>query len=643
MAQYKNIDIVPDETITRVHLSQGDIGRTLIFYLFENALSWSVPSNSTIKCQGTKHSGFGFSVSCTYSGNVVTCVTTEEMTDEYGQIEAELVITSSDESQVFGTSNFILDIERNPHPDGTVDGDAENPVIANLNAVITQAVDSWLDEHPEATTTVQDGSITEPKFASALALKTINEYVTPELYGAVGDGVADDTNAIQSAVDSGKPCFLTKTYGITSTIVLPSNATLFGAGRGSCCIKYIGNATSNPMIAIPYTSYFCSAHDLTVDGNGKAPAIYDCYNKPAGTFVGIRTQLYNLNLMQYTDYGIYLDGMGSELYNCYVTGTISYSKYGIYVVGTDNRIRDCRLQLNNLYGLYVIGSNNVLSAVKCSVNEKGAYLKGGFLDCELECQENRSNGIDINTMLYSTVKLSLTANCYANANGYGAYIKSSHNNNIEVTGRKHSVLGDGNTGQEKSMLYLDETSYDNNIDACMQSQTSNDYLYIDGFSAHNNIVMNGSKYDNFDILTSQGFTPLNKVSTYSNLSGASSVTFNANFDYADITLTNTSGTVNMFSLNNSDLSQYSKIIVIVETDGYSNSISNYMKINFPILYTTNSTTISPTNHYDTLSTRYIISVFETTTNANKIYFRTSGSNNCANARNGLKFQVFAKA
>lgn len=135
MAQYKNIDIIPDSTVNRIHLSQGDVGRTLIFYLFENALSWSVPASSTIKCQGTKPSGFGFSVSCTYSGNTVTCVTTDEMTDEYGQIEAELVITSSDESQVFGTSNFILDIEKNPHPDNTTDGNAETAIA--LTARIT--------------------------------------------------------------------------------------------------------------------------------------------------------------------------------------------------------------------------------------------------------------------------------------------------------------------------------------------------------------------------------------------------------------------------------------------------------------------------------------------------------------------------
>lgn len=38
-------------------------------------------------------------------------------------------------------------------------------------AVIEQAVADWLDAHPEATTTVQDGSITEEKLASELAAK----------------------------------------------------------------------------------------------------------------------------------------------------------------------------------------------------------------------------------------------------------------------------------------------------------------------------------------------------------------------------------------------------------------------------------------------------------------------------------------
>ena len=36
-------------------------------------------------------------------------------------------------------------------------------------SVIASAVDAWLDDHPEATTTVEDGSITSDKLASALA------------------------------------------------------------------------------------------------------------------------------------------------------------------------------------------------------------------------------------------------------------------------------------------------------------------------------------------------------------------------------------------------------------------------------------------------------------------------------------------
>lgn len=86
-------------------------------------------------------------------------------------------------------------------------GDIEEKVdnfIADTEPTIRDEVDKWLDEHPEATTTVQDHSLTEIKFTDELANKTIKDYVTPQMFGAKGDGVNDDTNAFKSAINSGK-------------------------------------------------------------------------------------------------------------------------------------------------------------------------------------------------------------------------------------------------------------------------------------------------------------------------------------------------------------------------------------------------------------------------------------------------------
>ena len=79
--------------------------------------------------------------------------------------------------------------------------DAMKKFVVDTTDMIIESVNKWLDEHPEATTTVQDGAITESKLQESLLLELKNGYLTPEMFGAVGDGITDDTQAVQDAFD----------------------------------------------------------------------------------------------------------------------------------------------------------------------------------------------------------------------------------------------------------------------------------------------------------------------------------------------------------------------------------------------------------------------------------------------------------
>lgn len=81
-------------------------------------------------------------------------------------------------------------------------------------------IDNWLDEHPEATTTVQDNSLTYKKFVNGTL-----DYVIPEMYGAVGDGTTDDTGAFTNMLNAENCILLTpnKSYYIANDLPVLDN------------------------------------------------------------------------------------------------------------------------------------------------------------------------------------------------------------------------------------------------------------------------------------------------------------------------------------------------------------------------------------------------------------------------------------
>lgn len=101
---------------------------------------------------------------------------------------------------------------------------------------------------PSIETFVDDGSLTYKK----LEVGTLG-YVTPEMFGAKGDGVTDDTQAVQNAINSGFPfVYLEKSY-LVSALVIDSidelhiyGGTIFA--ESSATVKYLITATDSENI-----------------------------------------------------------------------------------------------------------------------------------------------------------------------------------------------------------------------------------------------------------------------------------------------------------------------------------------------------------------------------------------------------------
>lgn len=277
------VELFPGTPSPIVYLSENDVGDTLAFELVYKGQPANIPRGSVVKFKGTKKDGLGFTVnSSNVSGNVVSFIVSQDMTSCSGMVEAEISITLSNNKH--GTCNVALIVEKNPHSDGTqdgsypqivsemrqlveqIEGDAETASSAADTAVAAKnsaleiqqdvhqytasAIDDWLDNHPEATTTVQDGSLTYKKLVTG----TLG-FVTPEMFGAKGDGETNDTPAIQAAIETGKPVIFenNKTYLLYASetqekakryaLSVPSNtildlngATLKLANNQNCCL-----------------------------------------------------------------------------------------------------------------------------------------------------------------------------------------------------------------------------------------------------------------------------------------------------------------------------------------------------------------------------------------------------------------------
>lgn len=125
----------------------------------------------------------------------------------------------------------------------------DNVDIANE---LIPAVDSVLSSHPEWVTTVMDGSLTVDKFTSDLKLATVKDYVTPQMYGATGDGTTDDTQAFTDMFASDNVNFYIPagTYKITTVNIAKQISLIRGCGKSSVIKGSFNFTVKNENLAI---------------------------------------------------------------------------------------------------------------------------------------------------------------------------------------------------------------------------------------------------------------------------------------------------------------------------------------------------------------------------------------------------------
>lgn len=110
------------------------------------------------------------------------------------------------------------------------------------------AVKSWLNEHPEATTTVQDGSIEGIKINKNFLPYIKNDYFTPQMFGAKGDGVTDDTESFKNALKHKCVFIPSGTYIISSMLEVKGH--VFGADETTSILKFVNIPADNYALTL---------------------------------------------------------------------------------------------------------------------------------------------------------------------------------------------------------------------------------------------------------------------------------------------------------------------------------------------------------------------------------------------------------
>lgn len=237
------------------------------------------------------------------------------------------------------------------------------------DAYIAQQVDRWLTDHPEATVAVQDHSLTMDK----MVIGTLG-YVTPQMYGAKGDGVTDDTAAINACLAENDNVYLPDgVYMIDATVSVKPKIGQTLVLADNAVLKCIPTAATNfDVIKIENVA------DVTIKG-GKIVGEKDEHLVTTGEF-GYGIAIYNSQRVT-------IDGC--EIYNhwgdavCIISKNINDKAYEEYacrdIVVKNAYLHKCRRQGISVVGCIGFLADNVdIQGIAGTAPQSGIDFEAGI-------------------------------------------------------------------------------------------------------------------------------------------------------------------------------------------------------------------------------------------------------------------------
>lgn len=285
-------------------------------------------------------------------------------------------------------------------------------------------------------------------------------HVTPEMFGAIGDGVADDTEAVQMAVDSGNCVFAKgKTYVVTDMIVLPDNASV--DLNGSTILRKFGSEHYGTFKVCNNSKIFNGVinGNYTYNKYGEM----DYINHADVWITGEHNTIEEIKFIDSMGESIKIENSYNDVHSCEFT---SYADHCIYcketVSGTAIR------EAINIYANTFANTDSTREAVKISngfdrvsIFSNHANLdKGWFLNVDNSVNGYSNGYIDIFDNTISARYFMSVTNLYGNNN-----VNNVHHNKIICTSNVYKTP-------------LDSTASERNGFSCKQLVFKDNYIDI---------------------------------------------------------------------------------------------------------------------------------------------------------------------